>query len=77
MTYMLDLVGFTGSILGQRTKQDKGSMPSNDYPVAGQAALNLVMDSITDIRLPDVNDMAFANPDIGNSTTVLDDNTGY
>jgi hypothetical protein len=40
-------------ILGQRTKQDKSSMPSNDYPVAGQAALNLVMNALNDNRLPD------------------------
>ena len=51
MPYMFDLIGLTCYILGQRTKQDKGSMPSNDYPVAGQAALNLVMDAINDIQL--------------------------
>jgi hypothetical protein len=74
---MLDLTGLTGYILGRRTKQDKGSMPSNDYPVAGQAALNLVMDAINDIRLPNANDRTFVNPDIGNCMIVLDNNTGY
>jgi hypothetical protein len=60
-----------------RTKQDKGSMPLNDYPVTGQAGLNIVMDAINEIRLPDVNDRTSANPDIGNSMTVFDNNTGY
>ena len=52
-------------------------MPSNDYPVAGQAALNIVMDAINKIRLPDVNDRTSANLDIGNSMIVFDNNTGY
>jgi hypothetical protein len=52
-------------------------MPSNDYPVAGQAGLNIVMDAINGIRLPNVNDRTSANPDIGNSMTVFDNNTGY
>jgi hypothetical protein len=52
-------------------------MPLNDYPVAGQAGLNIVMNAINEIRLPDVNDRTSANPDIGNSMTVFDNNTGY
>ena len=54
-------------------------MPSNDYPVAGQAALNLVVDAIDDLQLPDanINDGTFMNLDFGNSMIVLDSNTGY
>jgi hypothetical protein len=51
-------------------------MPSNDYPVAGQAALNLVMDAINDIQLPDVNESRLVNMDIGN-IIILDNNIGY
>jgi hypothetical protein len=36
------------TLAGLRSKQDKGSMPSNDYPVAGQAALMIAMDTTTD-----------------------------
>jgi hypothetical protein len=42
-------------------------MPSNDYPVAGQAALNLVMNVINNNRLHDTNERRLANMDIGNA----------
>jgi hypothetical protein len=42
-------------------------MPSNNYSVAGQAALNLVMNAVNDNRLPDTNERRLANMVIGNA----------
>jgi hypothetical protein len=37
---------FIDVIAGIRSRQDKGSLPSNDYPVAGHEALVVAMDDI-------------------------------